>query len=81
MRWTRIAIAARVDSLSSEYSGKELVDAIVAFADTLEEDDRETLRRVLLGRADEVGVYAQALERKHEAARWNLFRHRSPRDQ
>jgi hypothetical protein len=57
------------------------VDAIVAFSETLEDEDRETLRRVLLGRADEVGVYAQALERKHESARWSLFRHRSPRDQ
>jgi hypothetical protein len=81
MRWTRIAIATRVDSLTSQYSGKELVNAIVAFSETLEDDDRETLRRVLLGRADEVGVYAQALERRHESARWNLFRHRSPRDQ
>jgi hypothetical protein len=80
MRWTRIALAARVDALASRHSGPELVDAIVAFADTLVEDDREALRKVLLARHDEVGVYAHALARRREEERWKLFRPRPPRD-
>jgi hypothetical protein len=80
MRWTRIALAARVDALASRHSGRELVDAIVAFADTLHQEDREALRGVLLGRADEGAVYARALERRRDAERWSMFRHRPPRD-
>jgi hypothetical protein len=80
MRWTRIALAARIDAVASRHSGRELVDAIVAFADTLEEEDREVLRKVLLERADEAAVSAHVLRRRSDEERRRLFGLRPPRD-
>jgi hypothetical protein len=79
MRWTKIALATRVDTLASRHSGRELVDAIVAFADTLVEEDRELLRQVLLARSDEAVVSEYAVRRRTKAPRRGLFRRR-PRD-
>jgi hypothetical protein len=79
MRWTKIALATRVDALASRHSGRELVDAIVAFADTLVEDDRELLRQVLLARSDEAVVSEYAVRRRGKSPRRGLFR-RGPRE-
>jgi hypothetical protein len=54
VRWSREALRARLRHLSERHSGKELVDALVAFADTLEEEDREKFRAVLLERSDQI---------------------------
>jgi hypothetical protein len=50
MRWTRAALEVRLDTLEDRHSGKELIDAIVAFADTLTEEDRRVFQDVLLKR-------------------------------
>jgi uncharacterized membrane protein len=50
IRWTRAALEARVDALEERHSGRELIDAIVEFADTLTEEDRRSLQNVLLKR-------------------------------
>ncbi len=51
MNWTREAITARVDKLAADHEGEELVAAIRAFADQLDDDERELLGRILLERA------------------------------
>jgi hypothetical protein len=51
VQWTRAALEARVDKLSQQYDGDELVSAVSAFAEQLDEDDRQLLGRILLERA------------------------------
>ena len=51
MNWTREAISARVDKLAAEHEGDELVAAMRAFAEQLDDDEREVLGRILLERA------------------------------
>jgi hypothetical protein len=53
MRWTREALRTRLRHLSEQHSGRDLVNAVVAFADTLEEEDRKLLQSVLLERGNE----------------------------
>ena len=50
IRWSRAALEARVDALEERHSGKDLIDAIVEFADTLTDEDRRSLQDVLLKR-------------------------------
>ena len=50
IRWTRAALDARLDALEEKHSGQELIDAIVAFADTLTDEDRRAFQDVLLKR-------------------------------
>jgi hypothetical protein len=49
--WTRAALEARVTKLADEHEGEELVAAVAAFAEQLDEDERELLGRVLLEQA------------------------------
>ena len=49
--WTRQAIEARVAKLAEQHEGQELVDAVVAFGEQLDDGERELLGRVLLERA------------------------------
>lgn len=49
--WTREALEARVDKLSEEHEGQELVDAVVRLGEQLDDGERELLGRVLLERA------------------------------
>jgi hypothetical protein len=51
LRWTKPALDARIDALEEKHSGRDLVAAVVAFADTLTDEDRRTLQDVLLARA------------------------------
>jgi hypothetical protein len=51
MEWTRAALEARVDKLAEDHDGDELVTAVRAFAEQLDEDDRQLLGRILLKRA------------------------------
>jgi len=51
VEWTRAALEARVAKLAEDYEGEELVAAVAAFADQLEDDERELLGRVLLEQA------------------------------
>jgi hypothetical protein len=50
IRWTRVALEARLDALEERHTGQELIDAIVAFADTLTKEDRRSFQDVLLKR-------------------------------
>ncbi len=52
MHWTRPALAARVESLKEKHSGDEFVQAVVEFADQLDQEDRKTLQAVLLARRE-----------------------------
>jgi hypothetical protein len=49
--WTREALEARVAKLAEEHEGQELVDAVVAFGEQLDDGERELLGKVLLERA------------------------------
>ena len=51
MHWTRAALEARVAKLADEYEGEELVAAVAAFADQLDEGERELRGQVLLEQA------------------------------
>lgn len=51
IRWTRTALDARLEALEQKHSGRELIEAVVSFADTLEEEDKRLLQDVLLERA------------------------------
>jgi len=50
IRWTREALEARVQALEEKLTGQDLIDAIVAFAGTLVDEDRRMLQDVLLRR-------------------------------
>jgi len=49
--WTRASLETHLTVLAARHEGKELVDAIAAFAATLDEDEVATLREILLARA------------------------------
>jgi hypothetical protein len=51
MEWTRAALEARVEKLAEEHDGDELVTAVAAFAEQLDEGERQLLGRILLERA------------------------------
>jgi hypothetical protein len=51
VRWTREAIAARVEALQAEHEGPALVDAVREFGEQLDDAERELLGEVLLDRA------------------------------
>jgi len=48
MHWTRPALTTKVASLREKHSGNDFVQAVVEFADTLDDEDRKTLQAVLL---------------------------------
>jgi uncharacterized membrane protein len=50
IRWTSVALGARLDALEEKYTGPELNAAIVSFADTLTDEDRRRFHDVLLKR-------------------------------
>ena len=56
IRWTRIALDARLDALETRYEGRELIAAVVQFADTLTDEDRRLLQDALLDRAKQERV-------------------------
>jgi hypothetical protein len=82
MRWTKVALHARVQALSERHRGRELIEALVEFADALDPEDREVFQQVLLERADEehAGEYDH-LRRRMDEGRWSLFRWRRRRRQ
>lgn len=49
--WTRAALEARVAKLAAEHEGEALVDAVAAFAEQLDDAERELLGRVLIEQA------------------------------
>jgi hypothetical protein len=51
VEWTRAALEARVAKLADEQEGEELVAAVAAFAEQLDDGERELLGRVLLEQA------------------------------
>jgi hypothetical protein len=51
VEWTRAALEARVAKLAEEHQGDELVEAVSAFAEQLDEGGRQLLGRVLLEQA------------------------------
>ena len=51
MHWTRAALEARVAKLAEEHEGEELVAAVAAFAEQLDDGERELLGQVLLEQA------------------------------
>jgi hypothetical protein len=48
IRWTRTALEARLEALEERHKGNDLIAAIVAFADTLTDEDRRLFQDVLL---------------------------------
>ncbi len=50
LRWTRVALEARLEALEEKLTGSELIAAIVEFAGTLTDQDRRTFQDVLLKR-------------------------------
>jgi hypothetical protein len=72
--WTRSALAVRVTVLAAQHEGASFVEAVEAFAGTLNEDERATLGELLLERADEEGTYRYALERRIDEPRWTFLR-------
>jgi polyhydroxyalkanoate synthesis regulator phasin len=50
IRWTRAALEARLDALEQKHTGQKLIDAIVAFAGTLTDEDKRLFQEVLLKR-------------------------------
>jgi hypothetical protein len=75
IRWTRIALDARLDSLEGRYEGRELIAAVVEFADTLTTEDRRLLQDALLARAKQERL--RRLQRRHAE---DDARHRPSRD-
>ncbi|HKI22034.1 MAG TPA: hypothetical protein VKA24_01305, partial [Gaiellaceae bacterium] len=65
MRWTRPALDARLDALEERYEGRALINAVVAFAETLTDEDRRVLQDALLARGKRQRL--QRLERAHWA--------------
>jgi hypothetical protein len=51
IRWTRPALDARLAALEQQHHGRELIDAVVSFAETLTDEDKRLLQDVLLERA------------------------------
>jgi hypothetical protein len=80
MRWSKTALEARLQAISERHEGRELIDALVEFADSLEPEDREVFQQVLLERADRETADDYALLRKRmEEGRWSIFRWRRRR--
>jgi hypothetical protein len=67
VEWTRAALEARVEKLAAEHQGEELVTEMRAFAEQLDDDDRELLGRILLERAPVRGEVTK------DYPRWSAF--------
>ena len=65
--WTRAALEARVAKLAEEHEGEEFVAAVRAFAEQLDEEERELLGRVVLDRARTRGGVT------HDYPRWSVI--------
>jgi hypothetical protein len=52
MHWTRPALTTKVASIRAKHSGNDFVQAVVEFADTLDDEDRKMLQAVLLERRE-----------------------------
>ncbi len=65
IRWTKPALAARLQYFEEKLSGSELIDAVVSFADGLEPEDRELLQDALLERAGEQRRIAPLIAKRH----------------
>lgn len=70
IRWTRAALAARVDALAEEQSGPALVESVQRLAAELRDDEREVLGQVLLERARREGAFDDAVMERVEARGW-----------
>ena len=68
MNLNREAIAARVDALAEDRATFQ--DEVRRFADELGDRDREVLGEILLERAQNDGVFAEAYERRVGARGW-----------
>ena len=69
-------LRARLDAAAAGREGPELVAAVRALADDLDEADRETLGRLLLERAKEQGSFDYGLIRRIQEPYLQLFRPR-----
>ena len=66
--WTREQIETRIDELKREHGGKEFAKAVKRFAnESLDSDEREVLRSLLLERA---GESARHNEEVDDRLRW-----------
>ena len=82
MSWTRASLETRVTVLRAQLDGQEFVDAIVELASTLDKDELDMLREIVLARAKNEDVPRVVFPRT-EDLRWTLFRRpsrRPPRD-
>jgi hypothetical protein len=64
---SRAQIEQRVDELAAERSGQEFADAVAAYAEGLDADEREALEAILLQRAR---ALEDAVSERFEAKGW-----------
>jgi hypothetical protein len=64
---SRVQIEQRVDELAAEHSGQEFADAVTAYAERLDETEREALEAILLQRAR---ALEDAVSDRFEAKGW-----------
>lgn len=69
-------LAARLEEAIAGREGRELVDAVRALADGLDEEERALLGRLLVERAREQGSFDYGLIRRIEEPYLTLFRPR-----
>jgi hypothetical protein len=70
-RWTREALEARIDALKAEHSGKDFAKAIKRFADdTLDREERDLLREILLERAAAEAAHNEELDDRIRHGGW-----------
>ena len=60
-------VTRRVDELAEQHSGREFAEAIRAYSATLDEEAREELKRIVLGRAAD---FDQAIMDRVDARGW-----------
>jgi uncharacterized tellurite resistance protein B-like protein len=74
--WTRSSLETKVMVLAAQLEGKAFVDAIAELAATLDDEQRATLREILLQRAradSRVDLHAQLVRRRTAEPRWKRF--------
>ena len=68
---SRRQIQETVEALREEHEGgRAFAEAVEAYAESLDDDERETLGEVLLERADEEGAFHRGIAMRLESRGW-----------
>jgi hypothetical protein len=73
IHWTRTALDARLEALEQRHRGRDLIDAVVSFAETLTEEDKRLLQDVLLERAGHDRRLGPGDRHWTDDIRWRFF--------